>query len=91
MKKLFFIAALGVAGLMSANHVESTETTNLRNTTTLIGGYCHIDVYRTNQDGSQTYIGSWGGYADSQEACDAKGRSITAQLSMSIPPEDVVA
>lgn len=44
---------------------------------------------KKNADGSSTYVGSWGGYADSQAECNAKGRSIVAQLSMGISPADV--
>lgn len=90
MKKLFFVAALGVAGVLSAsNNVQKTQKESFTITSDVDGGYCTVDVYRINRDGSSTYIGSWGGYADSQEACNAKGNSIVALLSMGIAPADI--
>lgn len=90
MKKLFLIAALGVAGIMSANGIENTQKINLTSQVEMVGGYCTVNVYRLNRDGSSTLIGSWGGYADSQAACDAKGSSIVAQLSIGISPQNVI-
>lgn len=87
MKKLFLAAALGVAGLMSASNLENVKKTNsFTNNTTIAGGYCNVDIYQQNADGSSTYIGSWGGYASSQEACDAKGRWIIFQLQNGLEP-----
>lgn len=68
---------------MSAKNLKSEFFTSKTN---IVSGYCNVDVYRLNADGSSTYIGSWGGYADSQESCDAKGRWIIAQLNMGLEP-----
>lgn len=88
---MLLVAALGVAGLVSAKgslYRESGE--NFSVDSKMVGGYCYVSVYRTNLDGSQTYVGSWGGYATSDEDCQAKGRSIVAQLSIGIEPSNVV-
>lgn len=84
MKKLLFVAALGVASLVSAKNFKSEFF--ISKTNMMIGGYCNVDIYEQNADGSTTYIGSWGGYADSQESCNAKGRWILAQLQMGLEP-----
>lgn len=75
---------------MSANTVESTKNASLQTDTAIAGGYCTVNVYQLNRDGSSTLIGSWGGYAESQADCDAKGNSIVAQISIGISPENVI-
>lgn len=95
MKKIFLVSALGVMSSLSANNLSNVKVGNnaqisFKSEITPLG-YCSIDVYRVNADGSSTFIGSWGGYASSQEACNAKGNSIITQLNMGIAPENVVS
>lgn len=77
---------------MSANHrveIAKVKKQNFETNINMSGGYCEVTVYRRNADGSSTLVGIWGGYADSQEACDAKGRSIIFQLEIGTPVSEV--
>ncbi len=89
MKKVLLLAAFGFAGMVSANSSTTDQQGNFESYTTAYGGYCHVDVYRQNSDGSSTYIGSWGGYTDSQQECNSKARSITFLLQMGVDAENV--
>lgn len=86
---MLLLAAFGVAGMMSANSSTKVLQGNFESKTIMYGGYCHVDVYRQNSDGSSTYIGSWGGYTDSEQACSSKARSITFLLQMGVDAENV--
>lgn len=66
MKKLLFVAALGVAGLVSASelpttNVESYTSKNENNqsffsATKYLRGTCYIRIYRDNHDGTSTLV-----------------------------------
>ena len=90
MKKVLFLVAFAIASLYSAKNVELENKCSFQTSVEMIGGYCPVSVYRVNGDGSSTYIGTWSGYADSQEDCNKEGRAITALLQMGVEPGNVL-
>lgn len=70
MKKLLFVVALAVTGLMSAKDVKFDHSYE----SNIIGGWCEIRIYRINADGSRTLVDYSYTYEQSESACRAKSQ-----------------
>ena len=98
MKKLLFVATLGVASFMSAkemglkvsaNPMFKVVCTNYEVSQYSSGGICTIYLYRDNGNNTSTLVRAFSTYTDSSEACDAKAASVQAQLNVGISPDKV--
>ena len=69
MKKLLLVAAIRVAGLVSA---KETNFNQFKTYVSMIGGWFEIKIYRINSDGSKTLVDYSYTYEESQSACNAK-------------------
>lgn len=72
MKKLLFVATLGVAGFMSANYSSVSEIKQTDAKVTYFGGWCEIRIYNGNGeliDYSYTY-------EQSESACRSRANNM---------------
>ena len=83
MKKLMFVAALGVAGMVSGkdklNHVKYITSS----------GLCVITIYRIDEYGVKHFVREIGVTVNSESECRSKAISVQNQLSFGIEPGDV--
>ncbi|MBS1549389.1 MAG: hypothetical protein JSS94_05900 [Bacteroidetes bacterium] len=77
MKKLMFLAALVVAGMVSANSLKKVDLIELNSETStnyftnskVLSGICYIRIYRDNHDGTFTLVLSEDVPMESKEDC----------------------
>ncbi|WP_018675304.1 hypothetical protein [Riemerella columbina] len=82
MKKLFFMATLLVAGVMSAESSVIEKSSRLEFSSLVMadlkvqGGWCEVKVYRNNVLVAYSYT-----YESSQSACESKARNMMAKVA----------
>ena len=84
------MVALGVAGMMSANEVNSTNVNqDFQTSKTIKSGMCTITIYSIDSQGVTHIERVITRPTSSESACSGLAASISGQLSTGVSPDDV--
>ena len=65
--------------------IKDVQKSKFKMESKFVGVLCTINIYRILSDGSEVFVKSIGGYADSAGACQAKAEMVLSDLNSGVP------